>query len=161
MTSPLTITFSNTSSSSVLQSFFLPEITLEEDYNYSCAFLDLIIIKNKTKNTPISYKPFDDDINKIDLIHVNCDVISGSYINGERRHVIHQFAPNTSYMKGRIFAEIPKNLNYFPIKFKNLRSIQISIVDLNGKPLDIKDINLITCRINIKKDSISEKHTTC
>lgn len=45
MKSLLTVNFSNTSSS-VLQAHFLPEIILDEDYDYSCALLDLII---KTK----------------------------------------------------------------------------------------------------------------
>lgn len=151
MTSLLTITFSNTGGgggggTSVLQTHFLPEITLDDDCGYSCAFLDLII---KTTN--------DDDLNKIadlGVLCVNCDVISGSYINGERRHVIHQFATSASHMKGRILVEIPKNLNYFPIKYKNLHSIQISIVDQNGKPIDIYGGEII-CRINIKRDKIT------
>lgn len=143
MTSLLTIVFSNTSSS-VLQTHFLPEIELEEDYNYSCALLDLIIkTKTATDLTAITTKS--------DILGINCDVISGSYINGERRHTIHQFATSASNVKGRILAEIPKNLNYFPIKSKNLRSIQISIVDQGGNLVDIKG-GEIFCRINIRKD---------
>lgn len=146
MTSSLTITFCNTSS--VLQTFFLPEIILDEDCDYSCAFLDLII---KAKND-IDLKT----IAESDVLHINCDVISGSYINGERQHTIHQFATCTSRMKGRILAEIAKNLIYFPIKSNILQSIQISIVDKNGNLIDIKGGDII-CRINIKRDSINEK----
>lgn len=152
MTSLLTITFSN-NSSSVLQTYFLPEIMLDELYNYSCALLDFII---KFKEDAAA-----ENLVKLDILRINCDIISGSYINGERCHVIHQFATSTSHMKGRILAEIPKNLNYFPIKSKNLRSIQICIVDQEGKLIDFQGAEAI-CRINIKRDSIIEKTTsTC
>lgn len=148
MTSFLTITFSNTSP--VLQTYFLPEIMLDKDCDYSCAFLDLII---KTKN-----KTDLKEIAKLDVLRIDCDVISGSYINGERQHTIHQFATSTSYMKDQILVEIPKNLNYFPIKSNNLHSIQISIVDINGNLFNIYGCD-ITCRINIKRDSHIGKNT--
>lgn len=143
MTSLLTVTFSNTSS--ILLGNFLPEIMLdEEDCDYSCALLDLII-KTKDADTVKT-------VAELDVLRVDCDVITGSYINGKRQHTIHQFATCTSHTKGRVLAEIPKNLIYFPIKFKSLHSIQISIADQNGKLLDIKDGGEIICRINIKRE---------
>lgn len=144
MTSSLTVTFRGTSS--VLQSHFLPEIMLDADFDYSCAFLDLII-KTTDKDGAALRK-----IAKSDVLRINCDIISKSYINGERWHTIHQFATGASHMKGQILVEIPKNLNYFPIKYKNLHSIQISIVDRAGKLLDIHG-GEINCRINIKRDN--------
>lgn len=148
MTSSLTITFSGTSA--VLQSYFLPEIVLDEDCEYSCALLDLII-KTKTH----------DDLNKIMKLHhivrINCDVISGSYIKGERKHTIHQFATGASHVKDQILVEIPKNLNYFPIKTKNLGSIQISIVNQEGNLVDNIHSADIICRIHIKKDISARK----
>lgn len=141
MTSPFTITLSD--KSSVLQSYFLPKITFDENCDYSCAFLDLII---KTKQT--------DDLKKIvdlEILRINCDIIFGSYINGERRHAIHQFATSRSHMKDNILVEIPKNLVYFPIKTKHFHSIQISIVDKDGKLIPVSDGEII-CRVNIKRE---------
>lgn len=146
MTSSLTITFSG--ASSVLQSYFLPEIMLDEECDYSCALLDLII--KAQKDTDL------DEILKLNIIRINCDVISGSYIKGERRHAIHQFATGASHVKDQILVEIPKNLNYFPIKTKNLSSIQISIVNQEGNLADIHSADII-CRINIKKDISAKK----
>lgn len=144
MTSLITVNFSSSSASSVLQAHFLPEIILDEDYDYSCAFLDLII---KTKSeTDLK------ELAKLDVLRINCDVVSGSYINEERRHTIHQFATSASHMTGRILVEIPKNLIYFPIKFKSLRSIQISIVDQNNKLININSDCDIFCRINIRRN---------
>lgn len=144
MTSSLTVTFSGTSS--VLQVDFLPEIILNEDCDYSCALLDLII----NSNSKFDLK----EIINLNVIYINCDIISGSYINinGGRNHIIHQFATRASHAKGQTFVEIPKHLNYFPIKTKNLRSIHISIVDHNGKEVNISG-GEITCRINIKKEN--------
>lgn len=142
MTSMLTATFRGTSS--VLQSYFLPEIMLDGGYDYSCAFLDLII---KTKDDAAIK-----NIVKSDVLRINCDVISDSYINGQCWHTIHQFATSASRVKDRILVEIPKNLNYYSIKLKNLNSLQISIVDNSGKLLDIDNVDII-CRINIKRDS--------
>lgn len=110
--------------STVLQSNFLPEIMLDERYDYSCALLDLIIKNKKNSNNTA------DDLKKIirlGVIQIKCDIVSGSYINVVQDHTIHQFASSASIVKGQEFVEIPKHLNYLPIKSKNLRSIRISI----------------------------------
>lgn len=140
MTSSLTVTF--TGSTSVLHANFLPEITLDADYVYSCALLDLIIKDINDSNKSLKSK----------VLRVDCDIISDSYINGERGQIIHQFAASASHVNNQNIVEIPKNLNYFPIKTQNLRSIQISIVDDNGSSIDLNGAGII-CRISIKRDS--------
>lgn len=152
MTSSLTVAFSGVES--VLRSNFLPEITLDEDCDYSCALLDLTIIAKSI-----------DDLKKIlnsGIKYIKCDIISGSYINGERNHIIHQFTRSTPVVKGETFTEIPKHLNYLPVKIKNLRSIQISLIDQKGKQVDIYSSDIF-CRINIKRASerITLKKLTC
>lgn len=139
MTSSLTVTFSG-ANSSVLRANFCPDIILDTDGNYSCALLDLIFIFNN-ENT----------VKKFDVIGVNCDIISDSYINGNQNQSIHQFAPSNSNVKGKTFVEIPKHISFLPIKSKSLRSIQISIVDLAGNPINID--GKVICRINIKRDN--------
>lgn len=152
MVSLLTVAFSGTKS--VLQANFLPEIALDEDFDYSCALLDLFV---KCKADPI------EEINKKNInvfkkltnfgeMHIACDIISDSYINNQRSHTIHQFNTTTSNVIGQTFVEIPKHLNYLTVKVKNLHSIQISIVDRNGKLVDFNGGEII-CRINIKKDA--------
>lgn len=141
MASMLTITCTGTSS--ILHSRFFPEIFLDAESNYNCALLDLIINDCEVV----------DKIIKLGLIRIECDIVSHSYINGKQSHTIHQFATGTSYWKGNTFVEIPRNINYLPIKkTENLRSIQISIIDQSGKLVDINE-GKITCRISIKKGS--------
>lgn len=144
MTSSLTVTCSGTAP--VIQCNFLPEITLDAQYNYSCALLDLTIKSNTGS----------DKIAKLGVLRVNCDLISGSYINGVQSHVIHQFTASASHASGKYFVEIPKNLNYLPVKNKIVQSIQISICNSEGKLLKINDCE-VTCQLNIKRDTINEK----
>lgn len=141
MSSPLTVTFSG--KSSLLLCNFLPEIVLDEECEYSCALLDLIIKSNHAFELK--------ELVNLEVMYINCDIISESYINGVQNQIIHQFATRAAVAKGQTFVEIPKHLNYFPIKTKNLRSIQISIVNHKGVLINITG-GEITCRINIRRD---------
>lgn len=144
MKSTLTVAF--TGKSPVLYASFLPEITLDEEY--VCAFLDLYITSNNEKKLEL----------KSQSVRINCDIISNSYINGKQSHVIHQFVRSISLDKNKPFSEYPKHLNYFPVKTKNLRSIQISIINQQGEVLNFTGCDII-CRINIKREDIARKST--
>lgn len=145
MYSSLSVTF--TGDTSVLKASFLPEIILDEKCDYSCAFLDLVIKNISNLN----------EFLKMDVIRINCDIISDSYINGERAHTIHQFITSVSTVKGQSIIEIPKNLNYFLLKTRNLRTIQISLTDHSGKLIDLHGGDII-CRINIKREPCEITH---
>ena len=138
MTSSLIVTFSGTSP--LLKANFFPEITLDAASDYTCALLDLIIYDSKVVNK----------IKELEVIRVECDIISDSYINGVHSHTIHQFATSASLVNNKTFVEIPKHLTYLPVKINNIRSIHISIVDHNRELVDIISGNII-CRINIKR----------
>lgn len=88
-------------------------------------------------------------ITEIDVIRIECDIASGSYINGKHCHTIHQFS-HCKVSPGYKFIEVPQHIIYLPIKEKQLRTIQISIVDQNGNPVDFRG-EQISCRIHIKK----------
>lgn len=88
-------------------------------------------------------------ITDIDVIRIECDIISGSYINGKLCHTIHQFS-NCKVAPGYKFIEVPRHIIYLPIKERQLRSIQISVVDQDGNLIDFRG-EQISCRIHIKK----------
>lgn len=149
MTSSVITTFSGTSS--VLKTNFFPQIELEKDSNYSCAFVDLFIHNSDELESIIESN---------DLLFIDCEIISGSYINGVHCQTIHQFSTATSRVKHQkkktlALVEISKNLIYFPVKIKRLRTIQITILDRNRKPLSITSGDII-CRIRIKRESQHE-----
>lgn len=88
-------------------------------------------------------------ITDIDVIRIDCDIVSGSYINGKHCHTIHQFS-HCKVNPGYKFIEVPQHIVYLPIKEKQLRTIQISIVDQDGRLIDFRG-EQISCRIHIKK----------
>lgn len=88
-------------------------------------------------------------ITNIDIIRIECDIVSGAYINGKNCHTIHQFS-SCKVPPGYKFIEIPKHIVYLPIKQKQIQSIQISIVDQDGKLIDFRG-EQISCRIHIKR----------
>lgn len=134
-----TVAFSG--KSSILQAYFLPEIFLDENFDYSCAMLDLIV----TNENDIS------ELHKLGVININCDIISGSYINGKRSHTIHQFDSSAANVKAHSLTEYVKHLNFFPINTKQLHSIQISFADSKGKLINFDNSDII-CRIIIKRN---------
>lgn len=154
MTSSLTVAFSGTSS--VLQAHFFPEIILDADSSYSCALLDFIFYEpNVEVNETVIKK-----ITELDIVRINCDLVSGSYINGVHCHTLHQFATSNSRVNGKFFVEIPKHINYLPIKTHNLRSIQISVFGREGLIADLSGGKII-CRINIKRDIVEKSTQKC
>lgn len=88
-------------------------------------------------------------ITEIDVVRIECDIVSGSYINGKHCHTIHQFS-HCKVSPGYKFIEVPQHIIYFPIKEKRLRTIQISIIDQNDNPINFRG-EQISCRIHIKK----------
>lgn len=89
-------------------------------------------------------------ITNIDLIRIECDIVSGSYINGKHCHTIHQFS-NCKVRPGYKFIEVPQHIIYLPIKERQqLRTIQISIVNQDGDLIDFRG-EQISCRIHIKQ----------
>lgn len=143
MTSAIIATLSGTSS--ILKSDFFPQIELDKDSNYGCALVDLFIRNGSELDAIIASN---------DFLYIDCEIISGSYINGLHCQTIHQFPTATSSVKQqkKAFAlvEIPKNLIYFPVKVQRLRTIQIRILGKDRKPISVS--GEIICRIHIKRD---------
>lgn len=145
MTSSLTLAFSG--KEPVLQATPFPDISLDDDHEYSCALLDLIIKNCKDSSGEINLK----EIIGLETISVNCDLISNSYINGVSKTTIHQFTTRAAHVQDGTLFEFPKHLNYFSVKNRNLRTIQIAVVDENGNPINLSGGTII-CRIKIKRE---------
>lgn len=116
--------------------------------------LNLIGFQGNSKTFESRWKYRSDHIVKItniDLIRIECDIVSDSYINGKDSHTIHQFS-SYKVSPGYKFIEVPRHLIYLPIKEKQLRSVQLSVVDQDGKLVDFRG-EQISCRIHIRKES--------
>lgn len=89
-------------------------------------------------------------ISKLNIIRVECNIVTGAYVNGKPRHTIHEFASNKVHVGYKII-EQPRNIIYLPLIQKRINSIHISIVDQEGWPIDFRSEE-IACRIHIKRD---------
>lgn len=104
-----------------------------------------VILKNTTESSTDIIK-----ISSQDVIRVECDIATGSYINGDRCHAIYEFATNKVEVGHKII-ERPRNLIYLPVAVRRLNHIEISLVDQNGELIDLRG-ETVTCCIHIKKN---------
>lgn len=70
------------------------------------------------------------------VVRIECDIVSGSYINGTPSHIIHEFAPNVP--PGYRLIEIPKNIIYFPVNQNDITSINIRILDVHNNLINLR-----------------------
>lgn len=76
------------------------------------------------------------DILSTTVVRVECDIISGSYINGQPSHIIHEFAPNVP--PGYRIIEIPKNIIYFTVNQNIINSVNIRLVDIKNNLINLR-----------------------
>lgn len=88
------------------------------------------------------------DILKVNVIRVECNIITGSYLNNRQSHTIHQFSPRVP--PGYKIVEVPQNVIYFPVTVKNIRTLNLSIIDQENKIINFRG-ERITIRLHIKK----------
>lgn len=124
------------------------------------AFIDF-----RSKDSIGSVLGFDRKVLKIGLIHhsdepiniqgvnnikIDCDLISGSFHNGQSTHTIYEFSPSVD--PGYKMNEQPRHLIYLPIMKRRINEVNLSINDQNGKLVDFRG-ETITCRLHIRRDS--------
>lgn len=90
------------------------------------------------------------DIQHINNLRIDCDLVSGSFHNGKRTHTIHEFNPSVD--PGYKISEHPKHLVYLPIARRRISTVNVSIVDQDGRLVDFRG-EQITCRLHIKRDT--------
>lgn len=88
------------------------------------------------------------DINRINVIRIECNITSGAYINNQPSHTIHEFFPAVE--PGYKIIEVPRHVIYLPVTVKTIHSISVNIVDQNGQLINFRG-ETITIRIHIKK----------
>lgn len=77
------------------------------------------------------------DINPVDVIRVECNLATGSFLNGESSHTIYEFTPDVP--PGYKITEVPKNLIYLPLINTNLISeVYVKFVDQDRGLIDFR-----------------------
>lgn len=87
------------------------------------------------------------NINTVNSIRVECNIITGSYMNNKPVHSIHEFSPDVS--PGYKINEVPKNIIYLPVNGNTISSVIIKLVDQHGNLIDFRKEE-ITIRLHLR-----------
>lgn len=90
------------------------------------------------------------DINKVNVVRVECNVARGTYDNGLEGHIIHEFYP--AVPPGYKIVETPRNVIYVPVNVKQLQSLSVSIVDQNNRLINLRG-ETVNLRLHLRDGS--------
>lgn len=86
-------------------------------------------------------------ITSVNSIRVECNLISGSYVNSDRAHTIHEFTPGVGV--GYQIIEEPNNIIYLPVNSNLIHSVDIRLVDQDGNYVNFRN-EIITIRLHLR-----------
>ena len=81
--------------------------------------------------------PYIVKILKVNQIHVNCNIIEGSYLNGSKAPILYSFFPNVS--PGYKVVETPNENIYLPVSQTYIESIRVWLTNQDGEPINLRD----------------------
>jgi hypothetical protein len=87
------------------------------------------------------------DILKVNSILIHCDIIAGSYIDGENSPTLYSFFPNVS--PGYKIVESPHNLIYLPVTTYVIREMRVWLTDQSNRSLNLRG-ETVTIRLHLK-----------
>lgn len=90
------------------------------------------------------------NIIKVNTVDITCNIVHGSYRNGENHHILHTFYPSAP--PGFKIVERPHNLVYLPLNTTYISDIVLNILDQDGDTIDFRG-ETITVRLHIRSAS--------
>lgn len=87
-------------------------------------------------------------ITKVTSILVDCNLVTGTYLNGVPGHVLHQFAATTP--PGYKIVEVPANVIYLPVNTSFIDNLTVRLSDQDGKLLNLRG-ETVTVRLHLKQ----------
>lgn len=87
------------------------------------------------------------DITKINTVIIECNIVSGSYINNVSAHTLHQFSLLVS--PGYKITETPANVIYLPVNTRSINTLAVRVVDQNGNLINFRG-EQISIRLHLK-----------
>lgn len=97
---------------------------------------------NETHSSPNTV-----NILKVNTINVVCNIVHGSYRNGENSHILHTFYP--SVPPGYKIIEKPNTLVYLPLNTSYVSDIELNIVDQDENLINFRE-ETITVRLHLR-----------
>ena len=86
------------------------------------------------------------NIVKVNSIQIECNIVSGSFLNNKSVHTIHAFSPNVP--PGYKINEVPRHVAYLPINSRRITSLTLKITDQNGDLVNFRGEE-ITIRLHL------------
>lgn len=127
------------------------DIKLILDFDVDNSIGPLLGFELRTLENKIHYKSSQTvNITHINTIRIDCDLVTGSFHNGQSTHTLHEFSPAVG--PGYKIIEQPKNLIYLPTIRRRINTLNVSIVDQNNRLIDFRGEN-VTCRLHIKRET--------
>lgn len=123
----------------------------EIDFNIKNSVGKVLGFKNsKLKANTLHTSDYPANILQVNSLFVECNICTESYVNGEPRHVLHQFFPTVP--SGFKIVESPDNVIYLPINVRTIHNITVKIVDQDQKLVNFRG-EVITIGLHLKKIS--------
>jgi len=88
------------------------------------------------------------NIIKVRTIHIDCNIIGGSYYYDKPSHTLYEF-PITSD-PGYAIDEVPRNLIYLPVIRREINNITLEALDQNFEPINFRGEETLI-RLELKK----------
>lgn len=88
------------------------------------------------------------NIFKISVIHIDCNIVSGSYKNGRPGHTLHEFFPRVS--PGYKIVEAPSEVIYLPVDTRRIDNLSVRVTDQKGDLINFNGEELIV-RLHLKR----------
>ena len=89
-------------------------------------------------------------ITKINLVLVNVDLITGSYVNGSESPAIYSFDPYKVPPGYKLDDRPNPSLTYYPVNRPSINSIRIWLTDQNNKEIDLRR-EKVTIKLQIRE----------
>ncbi len=90
------------------------------------------------------------DIIKVNVIRIECNVVSGAYTNGTESHIIHEFYPSVA--PGFKIIETPRNVIYLPVNVERLSRITIYLTDQDNRLINLRG-ETVNIRLHLRDGS--------
>lgn len=118
--------------------------TPEDSIGYMLGFSGNKLERQKTHNSDLPV-----NITKVNSINILCNLVTNSFSNGKRRHVIHSFYPHVP--SGHKILETPSNLIYLPVnKTDKIEHIILKITDQDEDLINFRGEQIFV-RLHIKQ----------
>ena len=88
-------------------------------------------------------------ITGVDVVNIECNIISGSYINGNPSHTLYSFDPNV-VPPGYEISLQPPNVLYLPLNTNYISNITLRLVDHLGDDINFRGEH-IAIQINLRR----------